>query len=434
MSKSYGLIGCPLGHSFSPQIHSFLGDYDYKLNEIQKDELADFARKCPLDGFNVTIPYKVEIMQYLDEISDIAKRIGAVNTVVKRADGTLFGDNTDYYGLMELINHSKITIAGETVLVLGTGGAAQMAVTLVSDMGAKDVYVASRHPKAEAGQIGYGDIANHPEITVVINATPVGMYPNIDDMPIDFASIPNCKGVVDIVANPVRSRLVLEAMERGIPAAGGLRMLVGQAIKASEIFRDNSTDASMKASPGSVQGSFSEKTDEIMARLKRDVMNIVFVGMPGCGKSTASRRMNSITKMPAMDTDKMIEEETGKTIPEIFAESGEAGFRAIERDIVKKASLSTGYIIATGGGAVLAEENRRHLRNNGYVVYLNAPIDILATEGRPLSKDRATLEKMKAVREELYKACADITVDISCDYKKSANRIRNVLSDFSLKK
>lgn len=432
MSRSYGLIGCPLGHSFSPQIHSYLGAYDYKLNEIQKEDLADFAAKRPLDGFNVTIPYKVEIMQYLDEISDIAKRIGAVNTVVKRADGTLFGDNTDYYGLKELIVHNGIEIDGECVLILGTGGAAQMAVTLMEDMGAKTILVASRRPKE--GQIGYDEIKKHSEISVLINATPVGMYPNIDDTPINLDDIPNCKGVVDIVANPVRSRLVLEAMERGILAAGGLRMLVGQAIKASEIFRENSVDDVMKNDKSGIQGSFSEITDAIMANLKRDVMNIVFVGMPGSGKTTASRKMASLTKMPAIDTDKMIEDETGRKIPEIFASDGEEVFRAIERDIVKKASLKTGHIIATGGGAILSEENRRHLRNNGFVIYLDAPIDILATEGRPLSKDRETLIKMKAVREDLYKACSDETVKISNDYKKSSEKIKQILSDFQKKK
>jgi len=431
MSRQYGLIGCPLGHSFSPQIHSYLGEYDYKLCEIQKEDLADFAQKRPLDGFNVTIPYKVEIMQYLDDISDIAKRIGAVNTVVKRKDGRLFGDNTDYYGLKELIENAKIEIADRVVLVLGTGGAASMAVTLIEDMGAKSIYVASRNPQKEKGQISYAEISGLKEIEVIINATPVGMYPDIDAMPISLDELPNCKGVVDIVANPVRSRLVLEALDRGIKATGGLRMLVAQAIKASEIFRENSSDEAMIHDKSGIQGSLSEVTDAIMKNLKRQVMNIVFVGMPGCGKTTASRRMSKITNMPAIDTDKIIVDETGKTIPEIFAESGEEGFRAIERKVIKDVSLKTGHIIATGGGVVLFEENRRHLRNNGFVVYLDSPIELLATDGRPLSKDRETLEKMKSVREELYKACADETSLISKDYKKSSNRIKKILADFS---
>lgn len=430
MSKSYGLIGCPLGHSFSPQIHGYLGDYDYNLNEIQKDELSDFAAKRPLDGFNVTIPYKVDIMQYLDEISDIAKRIGAVNTVAKRADGTLFGDNTDYYGLKELIEYNKIEISGENVLILGTGGAAQMAVTLMEDMGAKEILIASRTPKEGARNIGYSDIKSHPEINVVINATPVGMYPNVDNSPISLEDVPNCRGIIDIVANPVRSKLVLEALDKGIKAAGGLRMLVAQAIKAYEIFKENSSDEEMKNVEPKIKGTLTEVTDEIMKHLKKDVMNIVFVGMPGSGKTTSAKRLSKMTGMPMLDTDDMLVEKTGRKIPEIFATDGEEVFRAIEREVVKEASLKKGHIIATGGGAVLSKENRDHLKHNGFVVYLDAPIDILATEGRPLSKDRETLEKMKNFRDSLYKDCADEQVVICKDYKKSFNNLKDILADF----
>lgn len=430
MSKSYGLIGCPLGHSFSPQIHGFLGDYDYQLNEIQKDELCDFMKSRRLDGFNVTIPYKVEIMQYLDEISDIAKRIGAVNTVVKRADGTYFGDNTDYYGLKELIEFNNISIDDAVVLVLGTGGAAQMAITLMQDMGAKEILVASRRKSEDGSIIGYDEIKSHPDIELVINATPVGMYPNVDNSPVDLDDIPNCRGVIDIVANPVRSKLVLDATDRGIVAAGGLRMLVAQAIKAYEIFKENSADDSMKNSEAKIKGSLSEVTSSIMKYLKKDVMNIVFVGMPGSGKTTSANIMAELTSLPAIDTDDMIVEKTGRAIPEIFASDGEAVFRQIEREVVKEASLKKGHIIATGGGVVLSKENRDHLKHNGFVVYLDAPVDILAMDGRPLSKDRDTLIKMKEIRDGLYKSCADVQVEITQDYEKSVEKVKSVLADF----
>ena len=431
MSREYGLIGCPLGHSFSPQIHSELGNYNYRLNEIQKDELRDFMTEKPFDGFNITIPYKIEIMQYLDEISDSAKRIGAVNIVAKRADGTMVGDNTDYYGLKELINHAQIQINGQAVLILGTGGASLMAQTLVSDMGASKILVASRSPKGQSDIsefITYDEVKNHPEIDVVINATPVGMYPNVDNTPINLDDVPNCKGVIDVIANPVRTRLVLEAQERGIPAEGGLRMLVAQAVKGAQIFKEYSQDSDMTLQEDAYD--ISKATDRIMRILKKQVMNIVFVGMPGSGKTTSSGIMHELTGMPAIDTDDMIVESEGKSIPAIFEEVAETGFREIEKREVAKASLKKGHIIATGGGAILFEENRRHLRNNGYVIYLDAPIDILATEGRPLSKSREALIEMKAKREKLYLATADVSVEIDEDFEKCVNKIKEILADF----
>ena len=431
MSRSYGLIGCPLGHSFSPQIHSQLGNYEYKLNELSKDELPGFMKDKPLDGFNVTIPYKLEVMPYLDEITDSARRIGAVNTVAKRRDGSLIGDNTDYYGLKELLDHAGIAVKGRTVLILGTGGASLMAQTLVSDLGADKILVASRSPKGKSDiseLITYEAIKSHPEIEVLINATPVGMYPNIDNIPIDLDDVPGCRGVIDIIANPVRSRLVLEAQKRGIPAEGGLRMLIAQAVKASQIFRENSSDEDMILSEDAYD--LKKATDRIMDYLKRDVMNIVFVGMPGSGKTTASNLMHDLTGMPAIDTDDMIIAREGKSIPQIFDEIKEAGFRKIEKEIVKEASLKTGHIIATGGGAILSEENRRHLKNNGYVVYLDAPVDILATDGRPLSKSREALIEMRQFRQPLYEDAADVRVEISEDYKKCIEDIKDILGVF----
>lgn len=431
MSRQYGLIGCPLGHSFSPQIHGELGNYSFRLNEIQKDELEDFMDEKPFDGFNITIPYKLEIMQYLDEISDSAKRIGAVNIVAKRADGSMYGDNTDYYGLKELIDHAQIPIEGKVVLILGTGGASLMAQTLVSDMGAAKILVASRSPKGSSDIsefITYDDVKNHSDIEVVINATPVGMYPNVDNTPLNLDDVPGCIGVIDVIANPVRTRLVLEAQERGIPAEGGLRMLVAQAVKGAQIFKEYSQDPEMALSEDAYD--ISKATDRIMKLLKKQVMNIVFVGMPGSGKTTASGIIHELTGMPAIDTDDMIVEAEGKSIPEIFEAVQETGFREIEKREVAAASLKKGHIIATGGGAILFEENRRHLRNNGYVIYLDAPIDILATEGRPLSKSREALIQMKEKREKLYQATADISVEIDEDYEKCVERIKDILADF----
>lgn len=431
MGKKYGLIGCPLGHSVSPMIHARIGEYDYKLNELKKDELEAFMKEKPLDGFNVTIPYKIDVIPYLDEISESAKRIGAVNTVAKKEDGRLYGDNTDYYGLKELIDHSEIAIKDSCILILGTGGASLMAQTLVNDMGASDVIVASRSKRENsdiARFITYDEIKNHKEIEVVINATPVGMHPKVDDIPINLDDVPNCRGVIDIVANPIRTRLVLEASERGIKAEGGLRMLVAQAVKAAQIFREITGDENMILHPDAMD--ISAASYRIMKELKKEVSNIVFVGMPGSGKTTSSGVMHKLTNMPAIDTDDMIVNEEGKSIPEIFEEKGESGFREIERRVVAKASLNRGHIIATGGGAILSEENRRHLRNNGYVIYLDAPIEILATEGRPLSKNREALESMKKFREPLYKKTADITVKIDENYEECLNKIKEVLCDF----
>lgn len=423
-NKKYGLIGCPLGHSHSPKVHSMLGDYEYKLYEISAENLPGFLKDCPLDGFNVTIPYKVAVMDYLDEISDNAKRIGAVNTVVKREDGTLYGDNTDYSGLEYVFDHNDINMEGKEVLIVGSGGASRMACVLCSDKGAKRIYIASRNPEkvktndtVDAIVASYEDIP-YERIDIIINATPVGMYPNTDKEPVDIDKFANCGAVVDLLYNPLRTRLMQHADEKGITAAGGLGMLIAQAVKASEIFGFTPN------------GSFEDIVGRIEESLRPSLSNVIFIGMPGCGKSTAAKYCARVSEREVIDTDKLIEEEAGMTIPEIFEKEGESGFRAREAKVISDVSKQSGKIIAVGGGAVLSLENRRAMRQNGFVIYLDTPIDLLGTKGRPLSKSREALEKLKAERSSLYEELADVTVPVTQDFVKSKQKIIEILMDF----
>lgn len=386
----YGLLGEKLSHSYSPLIHSYFGNYNYILREVSPENLEDFFKSEDFKGINVTIPYKTAVIKYLSEITDKAKKIGSVNTIVRRSDGTLLGDNTDYDGLMYTISRAKINVSGKKALVLGSGGASLTAQAVLRDLGAKSVTVISR-----SGENNYENLHIHSDAQIIINTTPVGMYPNNGEAPVDLTMFPCLCGVVDIVANPWRTALLLQAEKLGIPCASGLSMLVAQAAYAAKYFCGRNIERS--------------EIDKVYSAVLRQCKNIILIGMPGCGKTTIGRRIAKITERPFIDLDAKIVEKAGKTIPEIFAEDGEEAFRQIETECAAEAGKMTGAVISTGGGIVTRERNYAKLRQNGTLVFVNRSTSQLATRGRPVSASRP-LEEIAAERLPIYKSWASVKV------------------------
>lgn len=387
----YGLLGEKLGHSFSPQIHALLGDYEYKLFEVAPENLGDFLRSGTFEGLNVTIPYKKAVMPYLAEISENAKAIGSVNTITVLPNGTLRGDNTDYDGFLYLVRRSGVSVAGKKALVLGTGGASLPVKKVLSDLGAREIVSISR-----TGENNYQNLDKHFDADLLVNTTPVGMYPNNLQSPLSLDGFAHLSGVLDIVYNPQKTKLVLDAEQRGIPAFSGLTMLVAQAKRAAELFLQTKID--------------DRKNDEIYETLSRQMKNIVLVGMPGCGKSTVGKALAKRLSRPFFDADEEIVRRAGKPIPEIFQAEGEAGFRKIETEVLFDLCRQSGAVIATGGGAVTVPKNHDILRQNSLVVFINRDIAVLPTAGRPLSEQN-DLHEMFRHRLPLYRAVCDYEVD-----------------------
>lgn len=392
--KKYGCIGKKLTHSFSKEIHAKLADYDYELMELTEEEIAPFFAQKDFAAINVTIPYKQTVIPYLDAISPVARRIGAVNTIVNR-DGKLYGHNTDYYGMKALIEKVDIDLTGKKVLVLGTGGTSKTARVLAADLGASEILTVSRRKTEE--YITYEEAVRvHADAQVIINTTPVGMYPNCEPKPIDIACFPGLEGVIDAVYNPLRTNLVLDARERGIKAEGGLYMLVMQAVVAVERFLETSIP--------------KETADQVFASVYASKENIVLTGMPGSGKSTVGRLLD-LDGFTFVDTDSEIETRYGCSIRELIEAKGEAYFRDVEAEVIREVSSESCRVISTGGGAILREENVRCLRRNGKLFFLNAPVSRLqATESRPLSDTEEKLRKLYAERMPIYLETADVTV------------------------
>lgn len=407
----YGLIGEHLGHSFSKIIHGMLSADPYDLTEIGRESLEPFLKAADFKGINVTIPYKQAVMPYLDFISAPAKAIGAVNTIVNR-DGKLYGYNTDYGGLMEMASKSGIEFKGRRVLVLGAGGAAKTASAVAADLGAASVTMSSRHPAP--GQLSLETIAEqvHPEIQVIINATPVGMYPHNHGRVAPLDIFPNLEGVLDCVYNPLRTNLVLDALERGIPAAGGLPMLVYQACLARELFTGETIER--------------EAWESVLESISSSKENIVLCGMPSSGKTTIGRLLARKTGREVVDTDQIVRNNTRKEISEIFRQQGEAAFRQLETEAIASIASSQGLIISLGGGAVLNPLNVHLLKMNGRIVFIDRPLEKLTpTSDRPLSSDLDKLKAMYEIRRPIYLRAADITVVNDSSPRKCADNILN---------
>lgn len=390
-----GLIGDPLGHSFSPRLHAAFGTADYELHPIPAEALPAFFRERAFEGVNVTIPHKIAVIPLLDELHPSAEECGAVNTVVNRG-GKLTGYNTDIFGMSFALTHAGISLSGRHVVILGSGGTSHTARALAKREGAASVTVVSR-----SGEVNYSNISELVETEIVINTTPVGMFPHADASPVDLALFPRLKGVFDAVFNPLRTRLIEQAENLGVPVASGLLMLTAQAKAASILFRGGDYS---EPSPASEVGAEILK---VWREVTAELTNIVLIGMPSSGKTTVGTILAERLRRPLIDTDAETERRTGKTVPELFAEGGEENFRKEERLTVSECAARTGVIIATGGGAPMFPENRAALAGNGFVVLILRDTEKLDTTGRPLSRDLDTLKAMYKVRMPVYKAFAD---------------------------
>ena len=404
----YGLLGEKLGHSFSKDIHSTLGEYSYDLIEVERDKLAEFIGRKEFSGLNVTIPYKEAVIPLIDEIDEAARAIGAVNTLINR-DGRLYGYNTDFYGMERLISLLKIDIRDKVVAILGSGGTSKTAGAVARHLGAKEVFKVSRTESADA--IGYDKLYNRAdEVDIIINTTPVGMFPNTNGCPIDISRFNNLSGVLDAVYNPLRSRLVIEAIKRGIRAEGGLYMLVAQAVRASEIFMNTKYDEKV--------------TDKIYRRILREKQNVVLIGMPASGKSTIGRILEKKLGKKGFDSDKIIEKNAKKSIPDIFREDGEAVFRDMEAEVIAKLSDECGVIISTGGGSILRGESADNLKKNGRLYFIDRPLSqLIPTDNRPLASTAKDIEKRFNERYGIYSAIADVRIDANGSAPMAADKI-----------
>ena len=388
-----GLLGERLAHSFSPQIHAELGDYEYRLFEKKPEELEEFLRYGDFDGINVTIPYKKAVITSCSELSDAARAIGSVNTLLRRADGSLYGDNTDYFGFCYLFKKIADGIDGKA-LVLGSGGTSLTVRAVLRDMGIEDVVNVSR-----VGAVNYGNIGEHRSAAMIINTTPVGMFPGNGFSPIaDLEVFADCRAVIDLIYNPARTELLMQAEELGIPCIGGLAMLVAQAKRAAEVFTGK---------------AIADNAIESIARkISAMTQNIILIGMPGCGKSSVGAELAGIMGRRFADSDDLIEETAGKPIPAIFEQDGEDAFRKLESQALQELCKQSGLVIATGGGAVTRAGNRRVLKQNGTIIFLDRDIGELPVSGRPLSR-QAGIEVLAAERLPLYAAWSDYTVPVT---------------------
>lgn len=402
-----GLLGEKLGHSYSPQIHSMLADYEYKLFEKSPEELEDFLKSGEFDGLNVTIPYKKSVMPYCAELSPTAAQIGSVNTIVRRSDGSLYGDNTDAFGFENLIVHNGIEVKGKKALVLGTGGASVTAQAVLKNLGASEVVVISRK-----GEDNYENIAKHADAEIIANTTPVGMYPNNGKAAVDLTQFPKLSGVLDVVYNPSRTALLLQAEKLCIPCAGGLYMLVSQAKRSCELFTGKSIPDS--------------EIDRIERVLSHQMQNIVIIGMPGSGKTAVSTMLAERLGRKIFDTDTIVSEKAGMTIPEIFATQGEAGFRKLETEATAEVGKLSGNIISTGGGVVTVADNYELLHQNGVIVWIERDTNKLARDGRPISLS-SDLNELYAARLPLYERFADIKADNNGDINDTVNAIMEMI-------
>ncbi|MBR3144325.1 MAG: shikimate kinase [Clostridia bacterium] len=384
----FGLLGRGLTHSFSPYLHSLIGDYSYTLFSKEETELKPFLEGKSFDGLNVTIPYKKAVIPFLDELSPVAEKLLSVNTVVKRKDGTLFGDNTDYHGFLELVKHENIKLINKKVLVLGSGGASVTVCEVIKTLGGFATVISRK------GENNYDNISRHFDADIIVNTTPVGMFPKNGEKPLGLSGFNRLEAVIDIIYNPLKTAFLLEAENMGIKTANGLYMLVAQGIKSAELFLDTAFDSAFR--------------EQIYKTVKAKMTNTVLIGMPGCGKTTIAEILKEETGKPLFDSDICFFEKEGITPGDYIKKYGEERFRIIETEILREISEKSGVIISTGGGAVTRKENKDILKQNGVLVYIKRDIKNLATDDRPLSVD---VEKLYKERKPMYEAFADFKVD-----------------------
>lgn len=402
-----GLLGRKLGHSYSPQIHALLGDYSYQLFEKEPEEIEDFLKSGDFTGLNVTIPYKKDVIPFLDELSLAAARLGAVNTIVRR-DGKLIGHNTDYFGFRWLVQESGLQVAGKKALVLGSGGASNTAVAVLKELGA-NVVVISR-----SGENNYHNLERHADAAVIANTTPVGMYPNTGKSALSLDGFPKLEGVLDAVYNPARTQILLDAESRGLAAVNGLWMLVAQAKESAEWFTGHTIPDSRIA--------------EIHHALRLQMENIILIGMPGCGKTAVGQQLAQKLGKKFVDADDALEAKVGRKITDIIPHDGEAAFREMESDTLAELGKQSGLVIATGGGCVTQARNYPLLHQNGTIFWLTRELGKLPTDGRPLSQ-RGELTQMYETRMPLYRRFADAVISNDGTIEETAAAICRKLEE-----
>ena len=404
LARRFGLLGRKLSHSYSPAIHEAFGGYSYSLFEIEPDYLPDFMKREDIHGFNVTIPYKQEVMAYCSSLSPVASKIGSVNTMLRLNDGSFFGDNTDAAGFKKMLNQSAHVIQGKKVIVFGKGGSNLTVCHVMKELGAAEIVTVARKDNV------HDFLSGHNDASILVNTTPVGMYPDTEETPVSLDYFPNLEGVLDLVYNPARTRLMMDAEDRSLPHIGGLSMLVGQAAAASEIFTGRKVDEA------------KEKAVEQM--LRRRTENIILIGMPGSGKTAVGQALAEKLNKRLIDTDIEIAESAGCSIPEIFEREGEAGFRQRETEVIKKYAKEPGLVISTGGGCVTREENYFHLRQNGNIIFIERSLKKLCRKDRPLSA--GNLETMYEKRLPLYRRFADYTIQNEGDISDTVESILQI--------
>lgn len=404
----YGLIGEKLGHSFSKEIHEQIATYQYELKEVSKQDFDDFMLKRDFVAINVTIPYKEKVIPYLYYIDDNAKYIGAVNTIVN-IDGKLYGYNTDYLGLKSLIEKNDIVIKDKKVLVLGTGGTSKTSNAVLKTLGAKSITFVSINN--EPNTITYEEAINsYQDTEVIINTTPCGMYPNVDNLIIDINKFDKLEAVCDVIYNPLLTPLLKNARQRKIKYAGGLYMLVAQAVYACGIFTNSNIDTSV--------------IDTVYSKLKFSKQNIVLVGMPGCGKTTIGKNLAKTLNKTFVDTDVLIEEYLKMPIKDYLTPENEEEFRTIESNIIASVSKRNNQIISTGGGAITKEININSFLSNGIIVFIDRDLQELeVSDNRPLSSNYEKLKALYEKRYHLYVKNADVIVKNNTTVDEVVDRI-----------
>lgn len=401
-----GLLGRHLSHSYSPQIHKLLANYSYELYEREPEDVEGFVKLGPWDGCNVTIPYKKEVVKYCHELSPLAKELGSVNTLYRRPDGTIYGDNTDFFGFETMAKSLGLDYAGKKALVFGTGGASVTVQAVLKALGCQVVVV------SRAGKVTYRDLPRHTDAQILVNTTPVGMFPNTGESVVELDLFPHAEGVLDVIYNPTRTKLILDAEARGIPCASGLSMLSAQAARACEIWTGQSLPA--------------EKLDAVYKKIAGSMENIVLIGMPGCGKSSVGFLLARKLGRWLVDADAELVKKAGTDIPTYMARHGEDTFRELETQVLAELGKQSGLVIATGGGCVTRQENYRHLHQNGTIVWLKRDLSRLPTDGRPISQ-RDGVAALYEARKPLYEAFCDISAENTGTAEETAEAILNML-------
>ena len=402
----YGLIGEKLGHSYSHMIHARLADYRYELKEVAPERLDAFIEARNFRGLNVTIPYKQAVMKHCAELSPEAMEVGSVNTLIVRPDGSLFGHNTDIDGFIYMLRRGEIDPAGAKAVIFGSGGTSLTARAALTRLGAREIVTVSRK-----GPVDYAALyAEHADAEILVNATPVGMYPKNGASPVELDRLPKVRGVADVIYNPEKTALILAAQAKGIPAVSGLSMLVAQAREAAELFAGHAIPAG--------------RVEDIVSEIGAQTLNLILIGMPGCGKSTLGQAVAAALQREFVDCDAEIVRRAGKSIPEIFAQDGEGAFRALESGVLADVCRGHGLVISTGGGAVLRAENRDAMRQNGRVCLIRRALAFLPRDGRPLSASEDAVARLWEARRAAYETAADFPVENDGTVEEAAEKIR----------